>query len=320
MEYIKNNLDMVVLILCISIVVIYLIYRWINNKEGFETVGKDDNFKNLFEGRTRKVNFKCKIGDKEYYLITMRLSDCDKITNPTIIGAEFECSSIFLGLMEASELENKLKDYLKELEIQKQLCNYEKKLRCEAKNNTLKENETKEICSDINEQCEFERMFIHDFIVTEYSEIDAEEQRRGKKYIMKGTPVGKLPNIQNTESIINIGLFNTQQRNLVCGDITENFDEAKFMVIETPVPVDGGIAGGGTSPVSVKFVFESQLRRNGVPIFKAGGKPEMMQYYLGVCKHDKCKGPSEGKEILRVCLYDNPSEEGTISLLPNLVN
>jgi len=266
----------------------------------------DDVFKQNYEGPSKKVNFRCKIGDKIYYLANTPISDC-KNMNQSTGQIELDCNENALVLIPENEIDERLVSYKKKLETNKQICNAQKKI--------LDDSNKQESKNDYPE-CYVTRQFIHDFDVMEYisSTKKSGDKRQSTK---KGVSVPKVDNTNNSYARISKDLYSTKNKLLTCGDYGGDINDAKLSVVEKISNDMGGIIGGTKSYIVVNLFFEAHDTRNGYKLFNTDGTPKIKNLYLSACKDLKCK--SNNVEYIRVCLTDNPIDSSILDFEPAIV-
>jgi hypothetical protein len=344
-EYFNNNRT-IGLILAISLLVIVL---WIYNscnclvKESF---GNNDNnnsnnsnnsnnnstqicncsppqdetfYSQYVLGHTNMVNFKCTYNGTDYYLANMKLSECSN-------QEQVDCMASVLVLMPVTEVNEKLTQYFKDIQTDSDICNTTNKIKC-LSNYTSPTSEQEESCSIPSASCTTKRMFNHDFNI-----IEAKSSSGSRKYLIKGTAVASR-NSSLIPTLLNQSLYDSPDnvKNLMCSDQYDysplnNPEFAEVSIIERLITNSGGVIGG-TNPLRIKLKFITRTYilskdKTGKPIYMAlsdptTGKPTTRSTFVGVCPELTCN--SAGKQYIRLCLYDESTNQNVLEFEPLLI-
>lgn len=289
------------------------------------TSSVDIKFNASFVGPNKLVNFKTVIDGKEYYLANVKLSECDT-KQPE------DCSGVAMVLIEKSDIDEMMKSYVKQMDIAKETCNADIKIKCTHNLPSSASEEDIQNCGKPHISCDQKRKFYHDFNVFDMSDPTKASQTR--KYIIKGTAV---PNINDVSypTMMNQSLYDNKNVNLLCGD-TFNYgqpnlskDHADVIIIERDVLNDGGIIRGTGNDIRVKFRFNTRDQlithdKNGKKILSPIMDPndpmggvKKIGTYVGVCPQTTCV--SNGRTYKRVCLYPDIINPNVLEFEPILV-
>jgi hypothetical protein len=308
-DFLNKNPALGIIIIVVALYILWTIYTDSCVKEGFESVEngcvdhKDVVFKENYEGRSKMVNFRCKIGDKYYYMVNMKVSDCENIK---VSSEEVECGENVLVLMEESELKEKLKQYENSLDVSRKVCKAKKKIECES----VEEHN----CDRDYPECDIQRQFTHDFEVTEFITSKPKVGER-RKYIVKGVSVPKMDGSPNSPVKLSKNLYSGNKKLIMCGDSGSDVEDTKLMVVEKINNDKGGIIGGTRAYVTVRLMFETPvLGGDEKPMYESDGSPRLKQLYITACKDVKCK--SGANEYTRLCLTDNSVDPSIIDFEP----
>lgn len=287
---------------------------------------------------TLKVNFRCKIGDTDYYLANMQINENKNEIKKN--GIRKDCGSSALVLIPVDELKNNLENYLIGLDEIKDDCATESKRNCMKK---LKKDKGKSYVISAEEEaecnippryCNYNRFYTHDFIIQEVSE-QVDTCNPVRKYLFKGTNIPTLKNAPNP-TMINQQIYYDdivpEIISIVCGDDyaygneVENKNQYGEVLVSESVVDSGGIIGGPEN-IKVKLLMNTQVKisgsakdKNGVPIYTT--LPETMESsYIGVCKEATASGDidftfksTNGNSYKRICLISEnltSSSEGS---------
>uniref|UniRef100_A0A6C0E9J4 Uncharacterized protein n=1 Tax=viral metagenome TaxID=1070528 RepID=A0A6C0E9J4_9ZZZZ len=294
-EYFENNL-MIGLIIIVAL--LFLLSKY--NKEHFDSVGnscnaKDKIFKSHYEGRSKLVNFSCKLNGKRYYLANMKSGLCESLSESFV-----DCAENILVLIPEDEIKEGYKKYSDEYETNKKLCNSQEKAKCQGKENA--------VCSEEYEACATKKQYIHDFEVVEFIESKPSGER---KYTIRGVSSPKQFNINDSPVKLSKNMY--YKSDVVCGDSASDAEDTKLMIAEKYRNDRGGIIGGLESFIWVNLYFETQVKINGTPIFD-GSIPRMKKIYVSICDNIVCK--YSGKEYPRICFTDNEIDKNIINFEP----
>jgi hypothetical protein len=337
MENINSFFNNKIVIIIILIIILFgIIYQFYSSSEHFSTdvsTTNSDNditdkiFNQSYITNKKMINFKCTYNDKNYYLVNIPVSSCQKqdvsIDKPPI----YDCSSSMLVLMEINELELGLAKYLSDLQIQEILCNTKKNLEC--KNNlpkptlssdssslpTVLSPSTQSTCEEKYPDCVLPRQYIHDFMVTEYKKSDTDKSTQ-RYYTMKGVSRPDMPpDISGLPTIISAYALGSYQVPVLCGDKVSIAD-AKLNIIETVLPNNGGIIGGLIAPITVKMEFSTKLSIKGNYVL-VKGEHQIIKAYVGACKNSTCN--TNGKQYIRICLFTDKNDPNILEFIPSSV-
>jgi len=340
-SFFNNKIVIIIILMIILFGIIYLFY---SNVEHFSADSSNTNsnenditdkiFNQTFITNKKMLNFKCTYNGKNYYLVNMPVSSCQKQDNPVDKKPTYDCTSSMLVLMETTELESGLANYLSELEIQQILCNTKKNLECKNKlpkptllqeSSTLSPESsslstvlsppTQSSCEEKYPDCVLPRQFIHDFTVKEYNKSDTDKSTQ-RYYTMKGVSKPDMPpNISGLPTIVSAYALGSYQVPILCGDNVSIVD-AKLNIIETVLPNNGGIVGGLLAPITIKMVFDTALSLKGNEV-QVKGEPQILKAYVGACKNSTCN-VSE-KQYIRICLFTDKNDPNILEFTPSNV-
>lgn len=331
-SFFNNKIVIIIILMIILFGILYLFY---SSVEHFSTDLSNTNenditdkiFNQSFIASKKMLNFKCTYNGKNYYLVNMPISSCQKQDNPVDTKPIYDCTSSMLVLMETTELESGLAKYLSDLQIQEILCNTKKNLEC--KNNlpkstlspdspsspTVLSPSTQSSCEEKYPDCVLPRQYIHDFVVTEYKKSDTDKSTQ-RYYTMKGVSRPDMPpNISGLSTIVSAYALGSYQVPVLCGDKVSIAD-AKLNIIETVLPNNGGIVGGLTAPITVKMVFDTQLLIKGNEV-QVKGEPQIIKAYVGACKNSTCNAGE--KQYIRICLFTDKNDPNILEFTPSIV-
>lgn len=346
-----NNYPLIGIIIVIFIVFVIIYYtkqqNCANNKEHLipnvstQSINTDSVFHNTYVGKTKKVNFKCKYDGIEYYLASIKASDCSNVkttvNNP-------DCGTAVIILIPVDDMKDLMKSYMSKLKLETEKCNSDKKIEClyalensENKDNTNID-EAKKECEKPSPLCDHKRFYIHDFNVIQVTSTtpdpnNGKESLERRKYIIRGTGA---PLIEGSTypTILNQYLYHDKSINLLCGDdynygaTPSEKEYAELVVIEKENTNTGGIIGGSSNNIKVKLRFNTKVQivstnKEGktvyVPLFDDRGKVRTKQSYVGICPNNKTCKLINGKSYPRACLYDDILDINVLEFDPILV-
>jgi hypothetical protein len=310
-DFLNKNPALGIIIIVAALYILMTIYSDSCEREGFESVEnncidhKDVVFKENYEGRSKMINFRCKLEDKYYYMVNMKVSDCMGAPESPE-SSEVECGENVLVLMEESELREKLKQYETSLDNSRKLCKAKKKIECESGE--------KQNCDRDYPECDMRRQFTHDFEVTEFITSKPKIGER-RKYIVKGVSDPKFDDGLNSPVKLSKNLYSVNKKLLLCGDSGSDVDDTKLMVVEKINSDKGGIIGGSRAYITVRLMFETaQLGGDDKPMYESDGSPKLKQLYITACRDVKCR--SGTNEYVRLCLTANSIDPSIIDFEP----
>lgn len=306
-------------------------------------VNTDHNFGSSFVSKPNSaqklVNFRCKIGDKEYYLSSKNISECKNDAN-VAIGDENKTKpqatdcTYALVLIEKKELEESMHKYNRIANRHSKICDFTKKTHClyELPDPDNPSKDDKEKCDKRDDACVVNNQYHHDFMVKEVASPNPGDLN---KYIIMGAmhdPEKKSP---SAITMINQYHHGHDGIKFVCAD---DFGYKKPGVLDEYAEImvweevnkksDSGIIGGAGNEHSLKVTLKFNTPINLTPtnpndpnkylftpsVDSSTGKHRTESSYLGICvdDNDKC-GNS-----FRVCLYKDSNDIKVLKFEPVL--
>jgi hypothetical protein len=291
------------------------------------TINSDQEFNAQYVGQSKIINFKCTIGDIDYYLACVKMTDY-QVDNPDKTA---DCINSMLILIPVTEINSMLESYLKEMAAAEKICNSTLQIKCQHSLEASSAEDASSECLDTYPECQQTRLFIHDFNVVDVTPVTSNSMIL-RKYIIKGTALPLL-NGKSSPTMFNNFLYNDKGINMVCGDTyaygSPNIPKqyAELIISETIATNVGGIIGS-TPILNVKIKFDTlqQIvsKVNGIEkktplIDVCTGEPKTKPTYMGVCAASQSctKGNST---YPRVCVYDDIMNPNVLEFQPHLVS
>lgn len=335
-NYFNNNPIVAILLVLLVLIVIWRLFRGSCGKNEYldPTISlnnlpkcdpnTDQEFYKEFVGSTKLVNFKCTYNGKEYYLASVKTTDCSNIT-PEQLSTTLDCPGVALVLLDKLDIDSQVKQYLIDLENDTKICNFKKNLECTSN----KSEESK--CQSEYQECKSQRFFNHDFIVTEIIQqptVTGIPPRR--KYIIRGT-AQPLRNGKSHISMLNQHLYEEQGINFLCGDdYAYGSDQSKnryteLHIVEKPKTTQTNILGDDTNKF-VNLIMLTHVFVEGVDpktnkktinhLYDQNNTPRLMTSYVSACEGKLCT--INGRDYVRVCLQGDPLSLSILNFEPVL--
>jgi len=195
----KNPIIGYILIIILLIILLKLTsvkLTSVKNNEYMENINLNDIFNKYYTNK--KLNLKCIYNNKNYYLVTVPVSDITGLSS----DITEDCSNSIVILMDEDIINAKLSDYNKTLEINKEMCNSNENILCKHQING--------VCQETYDKCQQNRIFYTDFIAETI-------KNTPNKYLFRGTNNISIYNVSKN-TILNQKLFTTYGNNKLCGD------------------------------------------------------------------------------------------------------
>lgn len=267
----------------------------------------DTEFNKQFVGINRQVNFKCTYDGKEYYLANVGINQCQN-KHPL----PYECQQVALVLIDKDTVEKMKNKYMKQIEMNKELCMNNRKTLCK---HTLPQNISNEEfdkCVNKDNFCEQHKPFITTFTILQ--SFKKEHPSEPTKYIVRGTDT------DGNITTINQFLHNERGTNMVCGDAFPygnsilRDDNGEVIILENNT----------NGKLKIKMAMNSRILNvryeNGRKIHYPDvqdGQIRVKGNYLGICKDRTCK--TNDGTFHRVCLYNNIHSDRVLEFEPILL-
>jgi hypothetical protein len=301
------------------------------------TINSDQEFNAQYVGQSKIINFKCTIGDIDYYLACVKMTDY-QVTNPDKTA---DCANSMLILIPATEINSMLENYLKDMATAEKICNSTLQIKCHdtpslvspasPASPTSSDSPTSSECPATYPACQQTRLFLHDFNVVDVTPVTSDSMIL-RKYVIKGTALPSL-NGQSSPTMFNNFLYNENGINMVCGDTyaygSPNIPKqyAEVVISETNVANIGGVIGS-TSILKTKIRFNTLQQiittTNGIqkkiPIIdQCTGEIKTKPVYMGVCTAAQSCAKGNNK-YPRVCVYDDIMNPNVLEFQPHVVS
>jgi hypothetical protein len=287
---IKNIFDFVNKNIVYITIVICLLAMWMIYTEDIKehlTISdiKSENFSEIVK-QGKKINFRCTIDGVNYYLAQLPISECEKKLN-------IDCYNSVIVLIPEDIIKSQLDTYFKTIKSNVDICNAISKVKCLNKLEKPTQNEIDE-CSTPLKKCNVNRFFIHDFNVTDVTNITSDTDVKTRKYLFKGTCTPDTDN-STTPTMLNQHLVYNKAIPTLCGDTYaynggSPKEHAEVIVSERVINNTGII--GGESPIKVQLLFNTQSvvvgkdPNTGEPKYMPwpANNPRKEYTYVGICK------------------------------------
>lgn len=279
-------------------------------------INNDNEFYKSF-GDAGLINLKCKINDKEYYLAYIE----EKSNNFDISGMcannkNNKCATAIPVLIEKSELESKLAQYISKINSNADACMVNVNATC---NRTTQDGVT--ACEQLLAECSPKRQFYHDFVLRDItnniqtvdkSPLEVETNATRRRYNLIGSVPPSQKGVLSSKPMLDQHFMFDDEANVMCaddGDVS-NIKYRSIFISETMKSSNDGIIGPEGSGLRIKLRFEN-------PAVK--GSTNLIPMYVGYCDKQKCSDTTTDP-YMRICLYPDSGNKYVLEFEPIIVS
>jgi len=340
-EFFNNN-PIKGLLLVLTVVALLIYYLKHNSHEHFaehmkgadSDINTDNEFSKLVLG-SKFINFKCKIGDTEYYLANIKKTS-NKYLPDNCLPNETKCANSIPVLIKKTKIDNKLSDYIRDLNLESSTCAEKEKSECKLVKGKSEDELAK--CDIPHPKCSPNRQFYHDFkIIDETNQIGTNNDKTcaeiatdkiRRRYRFTGTSIPES-NGSRFNTTFNQRDYYEEHINTLCADEPASYNDHKeyaniFVIERSDITNDGGIMYPEGHKLRVKLRFNGAkfLTEKIQQIDQTTGKPVVVPTYIGYCDIKQCpKDAIVGSEAyIGICLYDDSSHPNVLEFEPIIIN